>query len=195
MSSLSEELARRNSVDEETEAAAVTATVTASTDNSISENDNEAKPPAAPSASAPATSATSPDIIVEEAFAAAVASAAAPAAPLNFANHDDWTEVAPPIQNDEVLARAAELIGSALFSSQELDPASKIEASPEQLQRYAFQLAPLIELGFVDRHGMKTVINVLESLTAANIGSGENAEVSVDAVIQELDKAGGGDQA
>jgi hypothetical protein len=114
--------------------------------------------------------------------------------------------------NDEVLARAAELIGSALFSSQELDtkPSANIEASPEQLQRYAQQLTPLIELGFVDkyvrrapippvpppahpptppRYGLKEVVQVLEGLTAANIGSNEDKEVTVDAVIHQLEKA------
>jgi len=106
---------------------------------------------------------------------------------------EDWSVVervesaANLAANDEVLARAAELIGSALFSSQDMDGV-KIEATPEQLQRYAAQLTPLIELGFVDRFGMKAVVDVLESLTAANLGSGEMKEVAADRVIQVLEK-------
>jgi hypothetical protein len=172
---LQDELARRNSLDGE-----------------ITKGKEEAKKVAADAAAAAAAAATAgggDKTVDEKVPKAAEGSSGDTDGGLDEAKptanaEDEWSVVECPVTNDEVLARAAELMGSALWSSQEMNAT----ASPEQLQRYAAQLTPLIELGFVDKYGMKLCVQILESLTAANIGSGELAEVSVDAVIQALEK-------
>uniref|UniRef100_A0A7S2VCR6 ZZ-type domain-containing protein n=1 Tax=Entomoneis paludosa TaxID=265537 RepID=A0A7S2VCR6_9STRA len=113
------------------------------------------------------------------------------------------------VTSDEALARAAQVIGSALFES---GTASAIQAAsngsvsmlgsdasiptsvpsvasenpaPAQMDRWALQLKQLHELGFNDD---ATNVDIMERFQAANIGSGEEEEVSVEKVVNELMK-------
>merc|ERR1712226_940036 len=130
---------------------------------------------------------------------------------------EDGSQGSWDVVGDEALARAAQVIGSALFDSQvsgsqqasneevsmlgsdhslpttlpsvgsvnEVTPdADNSSVNPVQLDRWVTQLR-LHELGFND-----DVLNVetLERLQAANIGSGETDEVSVEKVVNELMK-------
>ena len=115
---------------------------------------------------------------------------------------DDWQVV-----DDEMIARAAQMIGSALFqndlsrsedhgsastltNSEQLSVPSSVPTvdvegglSPTQLDRWALQLNQLHELGFFDD---KKSVEILEYFTAANIGVDENEEVSVNQVVNAL---------
>jgi len=121
------------------------------------------------------------------------------------------------MDDDEALARAAQVIGSALFNSatsagnvstlsksdEAASASSACDASADfssissvpstvrslatyaQRERWAAQLCKLREIGFDDE---AACIEVLEHLSAANIGSGEQVEVSVTQVVNELMK-------
>ncbi|GMI02774.1 hypothetical protein TrVE_jg10608 [Triparma verrucosa] len=117
------------------------------------------------------------------------------------------------INNDEVLARACELMGSVIFEDGEekvdergdekvdekIDKKvdekidSKIASKPtpfqpssDLLSRYGEQLSQLSLLGLTDRFGLPCVLEILERLTAAGIGSEECKNVSVERVVGEL---------
>ena len=122
---------------------------------------------------------------------------------------DDWQVVDENAQmaNDEMIARAARFLGSALFESElsrsdaathvdlsnsNLSTASSAltsaptilsEPSPAQLSRWALQLSQLRDLGFYDNAGH---VEILERFSAANIGSDFDDEVSVTRVVNEL---------
>jgi len=121
------------------------------------------------------------------------------------------------LDDDEALARAAQVIGSALFNSatsagnvstlsksdEAASASSASDASADfssissvpstvrslvtyaQRERWAAQLCKLREIGFDDE---AACIEVLEHLSAANIGSDEQVEVSVTQVVNELMK-------
>ena len=125
---------------------------------------------------------------------------------------DDWQVVDEDAQlaNDEMIARAARFLGSALFESElsrsdaathvdlsnsNLSTASSAltyaptilsEPSPAQLSRWALQLSQLQDLGFYDNAGH---VEILERFSAANIGSDFDDEVTVTRVINELLKS------
>jgi len=127
----------------------------------------------------------------------------------------DWQVVSEDNQNlsDEQLARAAQMIGSALFnsdmrSSEELGSAksgasagesdvlsvassvpttihsvaSGNHVTPQQFEYWAPQLLQLRELGFEDD---ARCVDILERLSAANIGCGSTDEVTVHQVVDE----------
>lgn len=123
---------------------------------------------------------------------------------------EDWHVVSDDLQigGDEELARAAQMIGSALFnsdirSSQEqmstlsgsadgisfassvptLVPSISNTVVAAQRERWAMQLEHLHAMGFDDD---ARCVEILERLTAANIGCGSNDEVSVSEVLNEL---------
>jgi hypothetical protein len=125
-------------------------------------------------------------------------------------SEEDWHVVSDDLQigSDEELARAAQMIGSALFnsdirSSQEqmstlsgsadgMSFASSVPTSvpsiantivAAQRERWALQLGQLHAMGFDDD---ASCVEILERLTAANIGCGSNDEVSVSEVVNEL---------
>jgi hypothetical protein len=129
---------------------------------------------------------------------------------VNSQGSDDWQEVVnedAQFANDEMIARAAQFLGSALFESDmsqhvdltnsNLSTASSaltftptiassptlVDVAPAQLERFAHQLFQLRELGFEDE---AHIIEILERFTAANIGSDSDDEVSVDRVVNEL---------
>lgn len=103
------------------------------------------------------------------------------------------------IAGDETLARAAQLVGSALFESDmkssDSNMASSVasfpssvptltsEISPLVLDRWAGHLTMLKELGFGD--DAKSV-EIMERLSAANIGVDSNDEITVTQVVNEL---------
>lgn len=102
------------------------------------------------------------------------------------------------INNDEVLARACELMGSALFDDTTKDEKEEKEeeenivkpGTDENQQilqnRYAEQLSQLSTLGLTSRFGLPTILDILERLTAAGIGSEEIKVISTEQVIHEL---------
>lgn len=112
------------------------------------------------------------------------------------------------ISSDEDLARAAQMIGSALFNSDmrssgemlstltgsgadEISCVSSVptcvhsvaSVSQAQLERWVHQLEQLHTIGIDDD---ARCIEILERLTAANIGCGSSDEVSVQQVVNEL---------
>jgi hypothetical protein len=137
---------------------------------------------------------------------------------------DDWHLVGDsenesenvPNDGDDV-GRAAEMLGSALFSSDMISSGEAIStlsrshgdwtvssatsvpstvpslsagsaavashASEDQRSRWAFQLTQLAELGFDDQDAC---IDILERLSAANIGVESDEEVDVGRVVNEL---------
>jgi hypothetical protein len=130
-------------------------------------------------------------------------------------SEDEWEVVGDDeqIAGDEMIARAAQLIGSTLFQSdlrtseggdgttstltnsgnfgersESLSVPSSVpslssEISSAVLDRWAVQLLKLHELGFDD--DMKNV-DILERLNAANIGVDEGDEISVTQVVNTL---------
>ena len=115
------------------------------------------------------------------------------------------------VASDEALARAAQVLGSALFES-ELSrandashgatnedvsmlgsdhslpstlPSVSGSVAQAQIDRWALQLRQLHELGFMNDTAN---VEIMERLQAANIGSGEEEEISVERVINELMK-------
>ena len=129
---------------------------------------------------------------------------------VNSQGSDDWQEVVnedAQFANDELIARAAQFLGSALFESemsQHVDLANSnlstassaltstptigssptlVEVAPAQLERFAHQLSQLREIGFEDE---AQIVEILERFTAANIGSDSEEEVSVNRVVDEL---------
>lgn len=91
---------------------------------------------------------------------------------------DEWDvldDVAQQIESDAALARAASLVGSALFEDSQKDS--------HTLPRWSTELKQLHELGFLDDHRS---IDILDSLNAANIGSGETAPIKIEKVVERL---------
>merc|ERR1712172_257405 len=91
---------------------------------------------------------------------------------------DEWDvldDVAQQIESDAALARAASLVGSALFEDSQKDSYS--------LPRWSTELNQLHELGFFDD---RRSIEILESLNAANIGSGETTPIKIETVVERL---------
>lgn len=136
------------------------------------------------------------DVLSEVVGAAAAAEAVPPTAP-SVSDDDedmDWDVIdADTIQiaNDEVLARACELMGSALFDSaiseDDSKPVAKEEGDgPNPGTLYATQLRQLEEVGLLQRYSKSRCIDVLERLNAANVGSGEMGAISVEKVVEIL---------
>lgn len=129
-------------------------------------------------------------------------------------SNGSWDEVddAFGANEEEALARAAMVIGSSLLSSdmansttgQSAAAAESVSsvgsvpttvpsiatdhrpvAAPPQLERWAFQLQHLHELGF---HDDALLVDIIERLNAANIGVDSTEEVTVRQVINELMK-------
>lgn len=122
-------------------------------------------------------------------------------------SEDEWQVVSDDEEkvDDEILARAAQVIGSALFESDNLsrgddssftgggDGASFLSSVPTitsdsgvptaVLDQWAAQLIQLRELGFTDDAAS---VDVLERLHAANIGSDSTDEITVERVVNEL---------
>lgn len=123
-------------------------------------------------------------------------------------SHNSWQVVS----EDEQISRAAQALGSALFnsemerSSENLSTLSNSGASagtgfstlatvpstvrslntaPSQLLRWSAQLQQLQELGFTND---AESVDILESLTAANIGVDSDDEVTVEQVINVMMK-------
>jgi len=106
---------------------------------------------------------------------------------------DEWDmieEQNEQIDNDEVLARAAQLVGSALFEEDN----SKSESFYSLLSiesdiplavatRWQNELVQLREIGFVDD---KESVSVLEELQAANIGVDSNEPIQIEKVVDRL---------
>merc|ERR1711915_133677 len=121
------------------------------------------------------------------------------------ASEEDWQVVLGDKQDDkqdEMIARAAQLLGSALFESDlhssenntvsnmslpssipSLASAADSNISPVVLDKWAVHLNQLHELGF---YADKKSVEILERLTAANIGVDSEDEVSVTQVVNEL---------
>ena len=123
------------------------------------------------------------------------------------------TDDADQLATDEALARAAQVIGSALFESELSRAGSQPNSSgsvsmlgsehsvpstlpsvvsekpgsvqPNQFDRWALQLKQLHELGFLND---EKNVEIMERIHAANIGSGEMEEVSVERVVNEIMK-------
>ncbi|KAL7558067.1 hypothetical protein ACA910_009254 [Epithemia clementina (nom. ined.)] len=142
-------------------------------------------------------------------------------------SQNSWDFVnAEQLSHDEALARATQVVGSALFESgltpqssdsqgsvsseshssvssgshgsvldlvfgdenscpASLPSVSSRSVQPVQLERWALQLTQLHELGFLDD---EKNVEILERFHAANIGSDEMEEVSVERVVNELMK-------
>jgi hypothetical protein len=115
-------------------------------------------------------------------------------------SEDEWQVVSDDEQmiGDEMLARAAQVIGSALFesgtssltagaSSSVLSSVPTISSESHipavLLDRWAPQLVQLRELGFADD---AQSVDVLERLNAANIGVDSDDEITVERVVNEL---------
>jgi len=106
---------------------------------------------------------------------------------------DEWDmidEQKDQTENDEVLARAAQLVGSALFEEDN----SKSESFFSLLSvesdiplavatRWHNELVQLREIGFVDD---KESVAVLEELQAANIGVDSDEPIKIEKVIERL---------
>jgi len=133
----------------------------------------------------------------------------------SVSSEDEWQVVADNKQpakdvmipkNDKMIAQAAQLLGSALFESDllnsdnisgfdtgesvslpsslpSLSSAANSEISPVVLEKWSFHLFKLHELGFIDDNKS---VDILEHLTAANIGVDSNEEVSVAQVVDAL---------
>ncbi len=121
-------------------------------------------------------------------------------------SEEEWEVVAEDEEqvDDETLARAAQIIGSALFESDNLSrgDASSLTGGAEGsflssvptitsdsnvpapvLDQWAAQLIQLRELGFADDAAS---VDILERLQAANIGSDSMEEIILDRVVNEL---------
>eukprot|EP00544_Gedaniella_sp_CCMP2646_P005085 CAMPEP_0202492374 /NCGR_PEP_ID=MMETSP1361-20130828/9107_1 /ASSEMBLY_ACC=CAM_ASM_000849 /TAXON_ID=210615 /ORGANISM="Staurosira complex sp., Strain CCMP2646" /LENGTH=637 /DNA_ID=CAMNT_0049122569 /DNA_START=48 /DNA_END=1961 /DNA_ORIENTATION=- len=121
-------------------------------------------------------------------------------------SEEEWEVVAEDAEqvDDETLARAAQIIGSALFESDNLSrgDASSLTGGAEGsflssvptitsdsnvpapvLDQWAAQLIQLRELGFADDAAS---VDILERLQAANIGSDSMEEIILDRVVNEL---------
>lgn len=123
----------------------------------------------------------------------------------------DWQVVTEDkqVSDDEQLARAAQMIGSALFnsdmkSSEEMTGSaaesdaisfassvptdvrsvtSGSQVAPAQFERWQEQLDQLHALGI---HDDDRCVEIIERLTAANIGCGNDEEISVQQIVDEL---------
>lgn len=98
------------------------------------------------------------------------------------------------VQDDENLARAAEMIGSALFNSDnnvgsQVSSVSSVPTTirsivnPAQQARWANHLEGLHELGFYDD---EKSISIMEMLMAANIGVESDDDVTLEQVVNAL---------
>jgi len=106
---------------------------------------------------------------------------------------DEWDivdEEKDRIQNDKTLARAAQMVGSALFEEDQ-HMSSEIQSTTSTgsnlsmalLNRWGGEVLRLRELGFMDD---KKSIDVLEGLQAANIGVGCNDPIKIEKVVDML---------
>jgi len=98
------------------------------------------------------------------------------------ATADEWDildDVAQQIESDAALARAASLVGSALFE----DSQKGSTPSSYTLPRWSTELKRLHELGFFDD---RRSIEVLDSLNAANIGSDVTDPIRIEKVVDRL---------
>jgi len=123
------------------------------------------------------------------------------------ATADEWDildDVAKQIESDEVLARAAQMCGSALFEESQKEPANKTASywstlsslgssltsatasSAYVVPRWNKELKMLHELGFNDD---LLSVDILERLTAANIGSGEMGAIKIEQVVDHILKS------
>lgn len=125
-------------------------------------------------------------------------------------SQNSWDVVEDPTEHDESLARAACVIGSALFNSGMSESRNNSNAHTNSsdgsigsvptsvpslssqptlpatlVQRWSAQLNQMHELGFFND---ALTIDTLERLNAASIGSGEEEEISVTRVVNEMMK-------
>jgi hypothetical protein len=131
-------------------------------------------------------------------------------------SQNSWSVVEDQVAHDESLARAAQVIGSALFNSGMSDnngnfqtnevSIASIDSVPTHVpsigsdaplpmayaplpmaltDRWVLQLHQMHELGFMNDC---LTIETLERLNAANIGSDETEEISVQRVVNEMMK-------
>lgn len=124
-------------------------------------------------------------------------------------SQNSWDVVEDQIAHDESLARAAQVIGSALFNSGMSESRSNSQANGSNvsvdssvptdlpsitsatenyvpdalLQRWSPQLTQLHEIGF---RNDALLVETLERLEAADIGSGESGPISVTRVVNEM---------
>jgi len=99
---------------------------------------------------------------------------------------DGWdivSEESDQIRSDEMLARAAQMVGSALFEEDVNRPTPETDISLTLLTRWSDELQRLRELGFTDD---KMSIEVLEKLEAANIGVDSTDPVKIEIVVDKL---------
>jgi len=99
---------------------------------------------------------------------------------------DGWdivSEESDQIRSDEMLARAAQMVGSALFEEDVNRPTPETDISLTLLTRWSDELQRLRELGFTDD---KMSIEVLEKLEAANIGVDSTDPVKIENVVDKL---------
>merc|ERR1712013_127654 len=91
--------------------------------------------------------------------------------------------------SDEALARAAQMVGSALFEEVNKSDESMLAASDQQsiplalMTRWQHEVSKLHEIGLYDD---KKSIDVLEELEAANIGVDSNEPVEFEKVVDKL---------
>lgn len=108
---------------------------------------------------------------------------------------DEWDMVdkdKDQTQNDEMLAQAAQMVGSALFEEDNSRFVDLINSSTAdldngisfmQISRWQEQLVKLRELGFLND---KKSIDVLEELEAANIGVDSTDPIKIEKVVDVL---------
>lgn len=126
-------------------------------------------------------------------------------------SQNSWDVVEDQVAHDESLARAAQVIGSALFNSGMSESRANSQGNGSNvsvdssvptdlpsitsdnnaggyipdalLQRWAPQLSQLHEIGFQND---ALSIEIMERLEAANIGSGEDSPITVTRVVNEM---------
>lgn len=112
-------------------------------------------------------------------------------------SEDDWQCVESGTDSD--IAKAAYLLGSALFQSDIASPSGELEDSTISgissvptlsseissvlLTRWENELRQLHELGFLDDH---VNVNALEHLEAANIGCSSTDDITVNAAVEHI---------
>ena len=106
---------------------------------------------------------------------------------------DEWDmvdEEKDQIENDAMLARAAQMVGSLLFEedqgrSKEVKSitSTNSDISAMLLNKWGNELYQLRELGFIDD---KKSIEVVESLQAANIGVDSDEPIQIEKIVDEL---------
>lgn len=112
---------------------------------------------------------------------------------------DEWSIISDDktqVKHDEDIARAAEMVGSALFNSdtdkntatKEADKTDRSVSSlepisPFVLAKWDTELIQLHELGFL--HDRKNV-DVLERLEASHVGVGSTEKVTIQNAVEHL---------